>query len=212
MRELGADILVLTEPPASYRAGPGVVTSPSQRSGPRGPESWVAIVGTSIEPVEIAIPYERLAVAARTDLNGRHLVIYGAVLPWLAVTNHAPYLVQEGETSLDVFRRVLAAQAADVAELRRRSGEPVLWLGDFNQTLIGSLAGGSAARRSLLLDTLAGLGLEAWNGSADHMVPGLCAVDLICGPKGEVLHGRGRIDPVRDGVTMSDHAGYWVDL
>jgi hypothetical protein len=61
LRALGADVAVLTEPPASYVAGPGVVLSPRLRPGPSGLESWVAIVGPGVEGVPLAIPFEPLA-------------------------------------------------------------------------------------------------------------------------------------------------------
>jgi hypothetical protein len=66
--------------------------------------------------------------------------------------------------------------------------------------------------RVALNKCLAELGFVAWNGEADHARENLRAIDLICGPKGQTTLAQGRIDPTRDGVRMSDHAGYWVDL
>lgn len=56
------------------------------------------------------------------------------------------------------------------------------------------------------------LGLVAWNGVAAHATPGMHAIDLICGPREITVREQGRLDPVRDGIRMSDHAGYWVDF
>jgi hypothetical protein len=56
------------------------------------------------------------------------------------------------------------------------------------------------------------LGLVAWNAKADHAVPEMSAIDLICGPTELVIRSQGRINPVCEGVRMSDHAGYWVDV
>ena len=119
-----------------------------------------------------------------------------------------PELVREGEDSLATFTRILAEQASDILELRRRYDEPVVWVGDSNQ----SLSGGSQVRRALLIETLASLGMTAWNGEAAHAASGLCSVDLICGRDARAVEAHGRIDPTRSGVTMSDHAGYWVEL
>jgi endonuclease/exonuclease/phosphatase family metal-dependent hydrolase len=213
LAELAADVVALTEPPASLTTSPGVVASPARRVGSAGEESWVAIAGTAdVEPIDLDIPYERMAVAARASAGDQRVVVYCAVLPWLAVTRHAPYLVRPGEKASDVFARVLREQVDDITTLRRRFDEPVLWPGDFNQSLEGPLAGCSGAGRVLLQAALDSLGYAAWNASASHARDGLCAVDLLCGPRELAVHATGRIDPRRDGVVMSDHAGYWVDL
>jgi endonuclease/exonuclease/phosphatase family metal-dependent hydrolase len=213
LAELRADVVVLTEPASSYKTTSGVVTSPRLREGGiAGPEAWVAIVGSSVEPVDFEVPYKRTAVAARASVGGLTVIIYGAVLPWLAVTSHAPELVEEGEDSFAVFKRVLAEQAKDIADLRNKYGSPVIWAGDFNQTVSGPNWGGSNDRRDLLTETLNSLELVPWNGKADHAKAGMCAVDLICGPKECVVLSQGRIDPARGNLAMSDHAGYWVEL
>lgn len=212
LRNLTADVIVLTEPPASYKSTAGVVTSPPLRTGPNGSEAWVAIVGSSVEPIAFDVPYERTAVAARVSVSGVAVIVYGTVLPWLAVTNHAPELVQDGENSFAAFNRVLAEQANDVIELRRLYDLPVLWMGDFNQSVSGKNFGGSNDRRDLLNKTLESLGMSAWNGEAAHAMSDLCAVDLICGPHECVVTEQGRIDPVQGKLTMSDHAGYWIEL
>jgi endonuclease/exonuclease/phosphatase family metal-dependent hydrolase len=196
LRALSADVVVLTEPPAAYRSGPGIVTSPALRSGVEGRESWVAIVGAAVEPIPLEVPYERLAVAARIAVGGR---------------SHAPEIVRDGEEFSGVFSRVLESQRADLSKLRA-NGEPVVWAGDFNQSVAGPNQGGSKVGRAALNKCLADLDLVAWNSHADHGRGSLRAVDLICGPKAQAILAQGRIDPTRNGVRMSDHAGYWVDL
>jgi endonuclease/exonuclease/phosphatase family metal-dependent hydrolase len=207
LRDLRADILVLTEPPASYQPGPGVVTSQGRRPDGKGDERWLAIVGPSVEPVTLAIPFERMAVAATALVTGVPLLLYGSVLPWGSVDRDAPELLRDGETALDAFLRVLREQTEDIAELRRRHPDHVLvWAGDFNQTLAGPNHGGSAARREALQRALDELGLVAWNAAADG-TDGLHAIDLICGPREITIARQGRIDPMLGGVTMTDHAG-----
>ena len=110
-----------------------------------------------------------------------------------------------------MFRRVLEEQVEDVLRLRSRFGLPVVWAGDFNCSVLRSPYTGSPARRGLLLDALARLELVVWNAEAAHAIEGLPTIDLICGPRSWKVAGQGQIDPVRDGVTMSDHAGYWVE-
>ena len=212
LKALNADVLVLTEPASSYSAGPGVVASPATRPGSSHcPESWVAIVGSGIEAMPLDIPYERMSVAARVAFGSRSLIIYGAVLPWIAVRSHAPELVREGEMFADVFARVLEEQKADIQKLGT-GDEIVIWAGDFNQSVEGLNRGGSRKGRDALNKCISDLGIVAWNGKAAHAVAGMAAIDLICGPSNSEVRAQGRIDPVRDGVKMSDHAGYWVDL
>jgi len=166
-----------------------------------------------VEPVALDIPFERMAAAAHATMDGRDVIVYGAVLPWGSIGTHAPKLVRAGESSLDAFRRVLHEQAADIAALRRRyERDLIVWAGDFNQTITGPNRSGSGARRAALLDVLAGLGFAAWNGDTAHARHGLCAIDLICGPRDRRPAQQGRIDPNLDGVVMSDHAGYWVEF
>lgn len=204
---MGADVLVLTEPPASVMAGPGTVISPPGRHG-----SWVVIQGRHVQPVELPIPYDRMAVAARVGTtNGAQIIVYGTVLPWTAVTRHAPDLVRSGEDSLAAFKRVLEEQANDILALKQL-GDPVVWVGDFNQSVQGANFGGSTQRRDLLTCTLKFLNMVAWNANAAHAKPGMYAIDLICGPQQQTVTASDRIDPSMDGVTMSDHAGYWVDI
>lgn len=201
-----ADVIVLTEPPVTVVAGPGVVSSPPGCHGP-----WVVIQGRNVQALDLQTPYDRMAVAARVSTDGEQIIVYGAVLPWTAVKRHAPDLVRTGEDSFGAFKRALEEQANDILTLRKL-GDPVVWVGDFNQSVGGANFGGSGPRRDLLNDTLKSLNMAAWNGSAAHAKPGMCAVDLICGHKQQTVTASGRIEPTADGVTMSDHAGYWVDI
>lgn len=68
LAELAADVVALTEPPPQLTTAPGVIASPARRVGSAGEESWVAITGSAqLEPIDLAIPYERMAVAARAS-------------------------------------------------------------------------------------------------------------------------------------------------
>jgi hypothetical protein len=213
LRHLAADLLVLTEPGPGYRSREGTVVSPSLRKGHRGLEPWIAIVAQWVESISLDIPFERMASAARARLNGRDVVVYGSVLPWGSIRSHAPELVRDGESALDAFVRIVHEQVADIRELRRRFEQDVIiWAGDFNQTVSGPHRSGSKAKRAALLQAFQELGFAAWNGDARHAAPGLHAIDLICGPCEIIPVDQGRIHPVHNGVTMSDHAGYWIEL
>ena len=210
LRDLRADLIVLTEPGDTYQEGVGIVTSPARQSDQEASEPWVAIVGRSVEPVVLDVPFERMAVAATTCVNDVRLLVYGSVLPWGLFPRDA---LQARETGMQGFLRVLHEQTADIGQLRQQFPKHVvIWAGDFNQTLSGRNQGGSAAKREALLRAIDKLGLKAWNAGAAHAADGLHAIDLICGPREVAINRQGRIDPVLDGVTMTDHAGYWVEI
>lgn len=211
LAEVNADVAVLTEPSPSYVAGPDIVVSPP---GPDGEPPWIAICGrkTTVKPVGTALPYERLGLVAKVGTGHSVFIVYGTVLPWASVKSHAPTVPRTNETSLGVFRRVLNEQMNDIQDLRRQFKLPVLWVGDFNCSLVGSTRAGSHERRRLLVDALDKLELTAWNRKSGHAIESLCTIDLICGPNEWGLGTQDRIAPEREGVTMSDHAGYWVDV
>lgn len=82
---LRLDVAVLTEPPAALPVSAGgVVASPAGRVSGDRLEAWVAIVGAHFEPIDVELPYTRLAVAAHVRTPGHPLVVYDSVLPWRA--------------------------------------------------------------------------------------------------------------------------------
>lgn len=212
----GADIYVITESPISLSVpGPGVVTSVPQLEGPRGPEVWVSIIGGNVEPLDIPRTFGMLSTAAQASVGDRHVVVYGSVLPWLQAATQAPELRDHvGESSAEMFARYLSAQVEDVRALcEAYRGSLIVWAGDFNQTLVGPNYGGSRTNRSLLREALGDLGFEAWNAGSAHAKPGMCAIDLLCGPKDHPVRGIHRIPPTDDNERrLSDHAGYVVEL
>ena len=214
--EISPDIAILTEVTADSWAGDGdIVTSPVCRPSRFGVEPWVAVVGKGATPIEPMPTYDSLGVAARFDVSDESIVVYGTVLPWRAAPRQALDLVEAGETADDMFQRVLLAQVGQIETLQQLSpGALVLWIGDFNQTLEGPNYGGSRAARRLLHDALRSLGMIACNSSSEHARPGMCAIDLICGPASRLRSDRpvGDINPIDEGRRLSDHAGYYVDV
>lgn len=208
------DLAILTEPPAEPAlVGGDISTSPPLRAGHAELQPWVAIVGAHVTPVRPALPYERLAVAARAVVDDIPVVVYGSVLPWRSAPRHAPDLALPGESASAMFACYLDRQAADVEELQRTNPDTViLWAGDFNQSLEGPNYVGSAKGRTLLEGALERLGLVAWNRAARHAKEELCAIDLVCGPGRARCGGVERIDPSPGGQRLSDHTGYVVEV
>jgi hypothetical protein len=211
--EVKADVTIVTEPPPGEPTpGEVVVASPPERPSKGAPESWVEIRGRGLRPVLPAAPYTRMAVAAETDAFGEPLLVYGSVLPWRAAPAQAPDVAKPAESFIEMFKRVLDEQADEIQRLRADRPGLFIWAGDFNQTLVGSNAGGSNEARDLLDAKLDELKLTAWNASARHAIEKLCAIDLICGPRDRPIKSVSWIDPAPDGRPLSDHAGYVVEL
>ncbi|MDQ6838865.1 MAG: hypothetical protein M3137_11170 [Actinomycetota bacterium] len=73
---------MLTEPAAALSVSArGVVASPAGRMSGDKLEAWVAIVGSHVEPLDVELPYTRLAAAAHVRIPRHPLVVYGTVLP-----------------------------------------------------------------------------------------------------------------------------------
>jgi endonuclease/exonuclease/phosphatase family metal-dependent hydrolase len=105
------------------------------------------------------------------------------------------------------------SRLGDLERLHRdQPGALIIWAGDFNQSLEAPNRTGTTAGRALLEQALERLSFTAWNRSASHALPELCAIDLICGPRDLKVTNIERIDPTIDGRRVSDHAGYVVEL
>lgn len=214
LEQCGADVKVLTEVPASMSASvPGSVLSPVKREGKLGPEAWVAIIADDAVTADDELPFNRMAAAATCNVGGESLLVYGSVLPWNAAASQADYLLEGRDADGDLFAQVLAEQVDDIRRLRRaHPGHTLIWAGDFNQPLNGPNSGFSNAHRELLSKALDDLGLIAWNRYLAHSLEGCHAIDLICGPVNRPAIRVERFDPTVDGQTLSDHAGYVVEI
>jgi hypothetical protein len=213
LHALQADVVVVTEPgPGFADRHPGAVTAPPLRQGSKKPEVWVAILGDALKPVAMEIPYKHLAVAATTILDGRDVVVYGSVLPWLSARAQASDVY--GSTFrpfLEVFTSALGQQVEDMRRLRAaHPGHALLWAGDFNHPLVAPHVHDEAS--AMLESALRGMGLRAYNASEPHREPGWHALDLICGPLDATCRATTSSYPVHGGKPLSDHRAYVVEL
>ncbi len=204
---LAPDVSVLTEPSDAVLMLSGEVVVSGGRDDAGGPP-WVAIRGSNLQRRAAG----DLWVAADLEFRGQTVLVFGSVLPWLSAPSHVPELAND-RSSEQFFVEELDQQVAMIQELApKESGKPVIWAGDFNQTLVGPLWGGSELRREKLQAALAELGLEAWNRCAPHALAEMFTIDLICGPAGIAVQGLETIDNTLGSQVLSDHAGYVVDL
>jgi hypothetical protein len=128
----------------------------------------VAIVGTSLQAVDLDIDYRHLAVACRTVLDETSVVVYGSVLPWLSARTHAPDVYGDlPRPFIEIFATVLGEQVEDMRELRLRyPDEALVWAGDFNHTLMGRALQREAS--AMLQRAVEDLGLKVTNAAAPH--------------------------------------------
>jgi hypothetical protein len=210
------DLLVVTEPgPGFVERHPDAVLSPRQRTGSTAPESWIALLGSSIQMHRIQLPYNRLAAAGWAEIRGRQVALYGSILPW----NHhalrqAPDVYgSETRTFTEIFDQALKDQVEDIVVLQREFGSRnVFWAGDFNHPLAGSLRGYVRYASVAISNALAQLGMTAFNADAPNAHEGAKAIDLVCGPSELVAEVVQCTYPILKGRPMSDHRGYCVSV
>ena len=210
-----ADLIIITEPGPHFAIRyPQAVMSPAKRLGKDGPESWVAIVGHGLEPVDLDLPYGRLAAAAFSESFGVPIAIYGSILPWNAAVSQAPDVYANVTLSFgDLFDRALHEQKSDIRALQSTFGQGhVFWAGDFNHPLVGSLHGFASHARTGIVTALEDLEMRAFNYDAPHAKPTAKSIDLICGPISMTSEVVEHTFPASDGRPLSDHRAYLVDF
>lgn len=213
--EIASDIEVLTEPgqPNRFESdGKVVVHSPTQRYRD---ESWVLIRGVGLERIVLAVPYERMATAAKARIENRDIVIYASVLPWNAATSHSPDVFgfpPVGIPTAAIYGSWLTSQLRDLWILRDRFPSAALfWVGDFNTPVLKPFKYHNRAGSEMLIQALSNFGFRAYNGNMAHRNSELHAVDLICGPS-TIMAATTHVDRRDEILALSDHALYWADV
>jgi hypothetical protein len=216
--EQHADIEVLTEPGPAVAFDAGglkTVASPPERSND---ESWVVIRGENVKEVEFEIPYQRMAAAATTSIDGRDLLIYGSVLPWnsAAHQDHDVFdLPDKGVPSAAIYGAWLTDQLRDIwklSTLEQYKNHKVLWVGDLNVPVSGELKYHNPAASEMLKKALSKLSKKPYNANKAHALPNVETIDLICGPKSFKVTENKRIDGIHGNKALSDDCLYRVDL
>ena len=207
------DLVVVTEPGPGFRGRhPMSHMSPEERPGSDGEEAWVAILGSSLETVDLDISYRHLAVASRAVVGETRVLLYGSVLPWLSAGTHAPDVYGESKRPfIEIFETALDEQVADMKELRRQYPDDALvWAGDFNHTLTGPTLSGRASE--MLERAVERLGMKATNAAAPHRRAGMNALDFICVERAWKCVAVESGYPLFGGRPLSDHRSYVSQL
>jgi len=213
LESLNTDVLVVTEPgPQFLDLFPEALMSPDDRRGRKSPEAWVAIVGKNLEAVMPDLSYTRLAVAARAEIDGQGVIVYGSVLPWNSAQHHAPDVYgNEKRPFMEIFEKALNEQVGDMEKLRNRYPQDALiWAGDFNHTLEGRALSRGASE--LLRNAISGLGLKAVNADSPHRAEGMNSLDLICVESSWTCSKVESEYAEFEGRPLSDHRWYVAEV
>jgi hypothetical protein len=210
LEALNADLIIVTEPGQGFRdRNPLSRVSSQDRARD---EAWVAMVGPTLAPVVLDIPYRRLALASRSKIDDTSIVIYGSILPWLSARAQAPDVYGEQPRSfVEIFETALEEQVVDMLALRSAYPDDCLiWAGDFNHTLVGHALSNAAS--TMLKGAIARLGLKAVNAHAPHRSPGWHAIDLICVEQAWTCSSVESPYPLLKGRALSDHRWYIAEV
>ena len=219
IRDVNADVWILTETHSSLSPGKNylpVSSSGFDRPQDQG-ESWVTIWSRlDIIGTPATRDSKRTACAVVQTNDGRPLIIYGTVLPWLG-SQWKDVPAANGAA----FSAALDEQRSDWSNLRRDFPDADLCVaGDLNQDLQTKHHYGSAANRSALLNALSSQGLTSVTAGDRDPVARMtnqswASIDHIC--LGErSLGGVSGVDAWPNGAapdkSLSDHFGVWVDV
>ena len=188
------DVWLLTEVSERARLQGWCATTTATPMAPG--RAWAA-VWSKEGHTSLAEPHPASTAAGLGDL-----VLCSSVLPWRSCGSDAPW--SEGSTA-DKTSSVLAALDGGLA------AGPLVWGGDWNHSLAGQEYVGSAAGRAAVLALLEARGLVASTADLPSCVPGVLSIDHIAAPAGWSAAAR-HVVAEQDGVRLSDHDAYVVDL
>lgn len=87
-----------------------------------------------------------------------------------------------------------------------------MWGGDWNHALSGREWAGSQKGRRHILDAVERLALQVPTADAPHQIEGLLSIDHIAIPASWTVLGVEHHPAFVDGVRISDHDAYVVDV
>ena len=207
MSQIGADLWLVTEVHEDLRLG----ADPMHLAVTRldgGKVRWCGISSRwPLTPVDVEM--ESLALARVVAPSGP-LLVATSVMPWRGGGRF--WAGRADAHDRERFAETLTEHLGAIQRSRQPS-EPVVWGGDFNQTLDGPETGCSEGGRGLLLDAFASLGLVAVTRTLAQAEVGLDTIDHVAVPTSwvtDLLPRRSeRVQPrTINGTPLSDHCCY----
>jgi hypothetical protein len=191
--ELGCDVLLLTECPAEATL-PGYVRHATVTRISGTDTHWSTVLSTRpMEPLPDPHP-----ASAAVRIEG--VVFCASVLPWPLAGDSWPWGPPDHRSRM----QHTLVELGDAF-----GGRPVVWGGDWNQPLTGSLAGFSRAARDAIATSTEALGLQVPTRSLLGRTAGQGSIDHLAVPRSWTVREAGCV-PVD--VRLSDHDAYWVDV
>jgi hypothetical protein len=188
------DAWLLTEVPGPLSLGRGSFSW----SGPMDGTKAFAAVWSREEATAAPRPHPASAAAVRDGV-----LLCSSVLPWRSARPSWP------DRADDLAGIILATLSQLRAGLTTFAG-PVVWGGDWNQTLTGPCAGTRQGRR--LTEELVGdLCLQVPTRDLPHATAGLSSIDHVAVPAEWRVTDRRRVAATRGGSRLSDHDAYVVE-
>lgn len=189
---MACDLLLLTEvpervelPETNLHIGAGLM-APRRR--------WAAIA-TCWPLRALDDPHGASAMAEIAGLR-----VCSSILPW------------RGSGDRDPWRGGDTAERTEAAVSSIELGGPAVWGGDWNHALLGREWSGSQRGRQAIAGAVDRLGLQVPTNRAPHRIDGLLSIDHIAVPSDwkvlEVLRHSASVD----GVRISDHDAYVVEV
>lgn len=192
IRSLRADLLLLTEV-LDRVAIPGLnihFTEGEMQPGRR----WAAVATAApLRPLP-----DPVGATALAEVDG--LRIASSILPWRNSGGAPPW------TGDDQGSRTAAAVAAV------ETAAPIVWGGDWNHELTGRLYAGSRGGRISILGALDRLGLSAPTDASPHRQAGASSINHVAVPAFWAVTSVERVSAIVDGVELSDHEAYVVEI
>lgn len=131
------------------------------------------------------------------------LTVWCSILPWRSCGG-APTWVGD--------RHVDKTRAAVDALLDNRPPGELLWGGDWNHAMSGREHAGSKGGREAIIAATTTAGLRVPTADLAHRLPGLLSIDHIAIPGAWDVDLATRVVAEADGVRLSDHDLYLVDV
>lgn len=192
VRSLRADVLLLTEVINTVEvAGLNIhFTEAEMQPGRR----WAAVAANGrLRP--LPDPHGATALAEVDSLR-----IASSILPWRNSGGASPW------TGEDQGSRTAAAVAAI------ETAAPIVWGGDWNHELTGRMHAGSRDGRMSILGALDRLGLSAPTDASPHRLVGAPSINHVAVPAFWAVASAERVSAIVDGVELSDHDVYVVEI
>lgn len=190
--QLDCEVLLLTECPAEVSL-PGYGRHATAAVIAGTDSHWATVLSTRpLEPLPDPHP------ASAAVLVG-DVVVCASVLPWPLAGGSWPWGPPEHLPRMQQTLRELTGAFA---------GRTVVWGGDWNQPLTGSLAGFSRAARDAITASVEMLDLQVPTESLAGRAPGQGSIDHLAVPRSWTIRDAGRVPVDED---LSDHDAYWVD-